>query len=119
MKRTKFDCESATMAAELIRNRISNQQPFGRAKEAVAFGLGALLDGMVAASVGATIVWAQASAPLRALPGRWFEWTLSDAGGCLDAPILALAPETAVAGADQGAQDGVRCRHRSVWACRI
>ena len=81
------------VAAELIRDRISNQQPFGRAKEGIAFGLGALFDGMVAASVGATIVWAQASAPLRALPGRWFEWTLSDAGGCLLlTPLFLLGP---------------------------
>jgi integral membrane sensor domain MASE1 len=61
------------MAAELIRHRISKQQPFGRANEAGAFELGAFFDGMLAASVGASIVWAQTSAPLRALPGRWFE----------------------------------------------
>jgi diguanylate cyclase (GGDEF)-like protein len=50
--------------------------------------LGAFLDGMLAASVGATIVWAQASAPLRALPGP-----LSDAGGCLLlTPLFLLGP---------------------------
>jgi hypothetical protein len=43
------------------------------ANEAGAFELGAFFDGMLAASVGASIVWAQTSAPLRALPGRWFE----------------------------------------------
>jgi len=79
------------VAAELVRDRIRRDAPFARVIEALFFGLGAFLDGMIAAVVGATTIWAQTSAPLRALPGRWFEWTLSDAGGCvLLAPLFLL-----------------------------
>jgi predicted signal transduction protein with EAL and GGDEF domain len=67
------DTIAPVVAAELIRNRISNQQPFGRAKEVVAFGLGALFDGMVAASVGATIgrIWSILRCGVRGRAGHF------------------------------------------------
>lgn len=80
------------LAEELVRARIRKEEPFARVIEVLFFGLGALVDGMIAATMGATTIWAQTSAPLRALPTRWFEWTLSDAGGCLLlAPLFLLA----------------------------
>lgn len=80
------------LAAELVRARIRKKEPFARVIEALSFALCAFVDGMIAATMGATTIWTQTSAPLRALPTRWFEWTLSDAGGCLLlAPLLLLA----------------------------
>jgi len=71
------------LAAELIRDRMPIGEPFSRVADVIFVGCAAFLDGMIAATIGMTTMFVKISAPVSALPERWFEWALSDAGAAL------------------------------------
>jgi diguanylate cyclase (GGDEF)-like protein len=71
------------LAAELIRERITHHEPFSRVAEVIYICFAVFINGMISATICATVICAKVYAPFNVLIDKWFDWMLSDAGAAL------------------------------------
>jgi len=79
------------LAGELIRDRAPWTSPFSRVSGALFVSIACLLDGAIAATIGATALCGKIFAAPRVLVDKWLDWMLSNAGAAiLLTPFLLL-----------------------------
>ncbi len=79
------------LAAELVRGRMTRDEPFSRVTDVIFVCCAVFIDGTISATICATAICAKVYAPISSLLDKWFDWMLSDAGAAiLLTPFLLL-----------------------------